>query len=44
MRNLPSYLNDHLAGSVAALELLDRLIEIYEARMLGEFFQELRTN
>jgi hypothetical protein len=42
MKNLPSYLNDHLAGSVAALELLDRLIETYEARSLGVFFQELR--
>ena len=42
MKNLSGYLNDHLAGSVAALELLDRLIETYEARSLGEFFQELR--
>jgi hypothetical protein len=25
--HLPTYLNDHLAGSVAALELIDRLIE-----------------
>ena len=27
MEELSSYLNDHLAGSVGALELLDRLIE-----------------
>ena len=44
MKNLPSYLNDHLAGSVAALELLDRLIETYEARSLGDFFQDLRRH
>jgi hypothetical protein len=29
MEDLAGYLNDHLAGSVAALELLDRLIETY---------------
>jgi hypothetical protein len=42
MKNLASYLNDHLAGSVAALELFARLIETYETRVLGQFFQELR--
>ena len=30
MEDLSSYLNDHLAGSVGALELLDRLIDIYK--------------
>jgi hypothetical protein len=44
MDNLASYLNDHLAGSVAALELLDRLIERYDADSLGVFFQELRND
>lgn len=43
MENLSSYLNDHLAGSVGALELLDRLIKIYEEKPLGRFFQELRA-
>ena len=42
MENLASYLNDHLAGSVGALELLDRLVETYEGEPLQVFFQELR--
>lgn len=37
-----SYLNDHLAGSVGALELLDRLIEIYREKPLEGFFRDLR--
>jgi hypothetical protein len=44
MENLVSYLNDHLAGSVGALELLDRLIERYDREPLGVFFQELRND
>jgi hypothetical protein len=39
---LPSYLKDHLAGSVGALELLDHLIETYKGEPLEEFFQNLR--
>ena len=31
---LPIYLNDHLAGSVGALELLDRLIETYKGGLV----------
>jgi hypothetical protein len=42
--NLASYLNDHLAGSVGALELLDRLIDTYEGKPLGSFFRELRSD
>jgi hypothetical protein len=42
MKNLSNYLNDHLAGSVAAIELLNRLIETYEAKPLGGFFRKLR--
>jgi hypothetical protein len=42
--NLTSYLNDHLAGSVGALELLDRLIDTYEGKPLAVFFQELRND
>ena len=42
MENLTSYLNDHLAGSVGALELVDRLLETYEGKPLQFFFQELR--
>jgi hypothetical protein len=40
--NLINYLNDHLAGSVGALELLDRLIENYEGKPLERFFRNLR--
>ena len=43
MENLRSYLNDHLAGSVGALELLDRLIDTYKEKPLGRFFEGLRT-
>ena len=42
MEDLSSYLNDHLAGSVGALELLDRLIETYEGKPLEQFFRDLR--
>jgi hypothetical protein len=42
MEHLGSYLNDHLAGSVSALELLDRLIDTYQEKPLGRFFEELR--
>ena len=40
---LPTYLNDHLAGSVGALELLDRLIETYKGKPLEQFFYDLRN-
>jgi hypothetical protein len=42
MEDLSSYLNDHLAGAVGALELLDRLIKTYEGKPLERFFAELR--
>ena len=41
---LSEYLNDHLAGSVAALELLDRLVETYAGKPLERFFRELRSD
>jgi hypothetical protein len=40
--DLVSYLNDHLAGSVGALELLDRLVKTYEGKPLERFFMDLR--
>ncbi len=43
LEHLNSYLNDHLAGSVGALELLDRLIEIYQEKPLEGFFRDLRA-
>jgi hypothetical protein len=43
MENLSSYLNDHLAGSVGALELLDRLIDDNSGKPLERFFRDLRN-
>jgi hypothetical protein len=42
MKELASYLNDHLAGSVSAIELLDHLIKTHEGKPLEKFFKELR--
>jgi len=42
MRELDSYLNEHLAGSVGALELLDHWINLYDGKPLAKFFSELR--
>jgi hypothetical protein len=42
MEELTSYLNDHLAGSVGALELLDRMVDTYKGKPLERFFRELR--
>ena len=39
---ITTYVNDHLAGAVAALELLDHLIERYSGRPLAQFFLDLR--
>ena len=44
MKELTNYLNDHLAGSVGALELLDRLIDTYRDKPLENFFQGLRDD
>lgn len=44
MDELTEYLNDHLAGSVGALELLDRLIEAYEGKAFERFFRDLRDD
>jgi hypothetical protein len=39
---LHTYLNDHLAGSVAAMELLDDLIEHHSEDRFGKIFRDLR--
>jgi len=41
--NLHLYLNDHLAGSVAAIELIDNLIEHHPEDRFGKFFRDLRS-
>jgi hypothetical protein len=42
-QELTIYLNDHLAGSVGALELIDDLIDTYREKPLGQFFKDLRN-
>jgi hypothetical protein len=37
------YLNDHLAGSVAAIELIDNLISDHRQDRFGKFFRDLRN-
>ena len=44
MRTLVSYLNDHLAGSVSAIELLDHLVKAHADEPLGKFLEELRND
>jgi hypothetical protein len=43
MKQLSAYLNDHLAGAAAAVDLLDHLIKTHEGKPLGRFFEELRN-
>ena len=40
MKNLDSYLNDHLAGSISALELIAHWVEAHKGEPLGMFFVE----
>lgn len=42
--DLATYLNDHLAGSVGAMEMIDHLIESYEGKPIAEFCRELRED
>jgi hypothetical protein len=41
---IATYLNDHLAGSVVALELLDHLQATHSEGELGTFFTQLRAD
>ena len=41
MKELDSYLNDHLAGSVSALELIDHWASAHQGEPLGAFFTKL---
>lgn len=41
MKELASYLKDHLAGSTAAVELLEHLIETHQDGELAKLFREL---
>jgi len=40
MKELDSYLNDHLAGSISALELIAHWVEVHKAEPLRLFFVE----
>ena len=40
MKELDSYLNDHLAGSISALELIGHWIKVHKGEPLGSFFAE----
>ena len=42
MKDLDSYLNDHLAGSISAMELIDHWAEIHKGEPLGSFFVEIQ--
>lgn len=41
MKDLDSYLNDHLAGSVSALELIAHWAEVHKGEPLGSFFLQI---
>jgi hypothetical protein len=41
MKDLDSYLNDHLAGSISALELIAHWAEVHKTEPLGHFFVEI---
>ena len=43
MKELASYLNDHLAGSVGALELLGHRAKLHEGKPLGYFFMDIEA-
>jgi hypothetical protein len=43
MNELDSYLKDHLAGSVSALELLAHWAHLHEGKQLGAFFSEVEA-
>jgi len=40
MKDLDSYLNDHLAGSISALEVIAHWAEVHKGEPLGSFFAE----
>jgi hypothetical protein len=43
MKDLDSYLNDHLAGSISALEVIDHWAEAHKDEPLGSFFLQTQT-
>jgi hypothetical protein len=43
VKELPSYLNDHLAGSVGALELIEHWAKLHQGKPLGDFFRDIKA-
>jgi hypothetical protein len=43
MKDLDSYLNDHLAGSISALELISHWVQLHEGKPLGAFFSNIEA-
>jgi hypothetical protein len=43
-KDLTTYLNDHHAGSMGAIEMVDHLIDTFEGKPLAQFFKDLRTD
>ena len=43
MKDLDSYLNDHLAGSISALELIAHWVKEHKGEPLGSFFVKIET-
>ena len=43
MKELDSYLNDHLAGSVSALELLEHWAGVHDGKPIGNFFRDIKA-
>ena len=43
MKELDSYLNDHLAGSIGAIELIAHWAKLYQGKPLGAFFTDLES-
>jgi hypothetical protein len=43
MKDLDSYLNDHLAGSTSALELISHWAHLHEGKPLGTFFSNIEA-
>lgn len=44
MKGLDSYLNDHLAGSVSALELIEHWAHLHKGSPLGAFFSQIEID
>jgi hypothetical protein len=43
VKELDSYLNDHLAGSIGAIELITHWAKLYQGKPLGAFFDGLEA-